>query len=118
YSLSPFRKKPIVLWGIGVRASYQNTFDSKNFWDNVRYLLARRTEATVFYSSYPVNKYQDAGVDVKKLFVANNTTEVDVSHPIDFRKKSRFIFVGTLYPQKGLETLLEAYLMLFQSHSN
>ena len=105
------RKYSLTFWGIGVSASYSNKFDSEKRWDATRFYLANRAESVVFYSDYPVEKYVSAGLDRKKLFVANNT--VRVSNKLDpSPKKDALLFVGTLYKQKGIGVLLDAYLNL------
>jgi len=107
------RKYSLTYWGIGVSASYSNKFDSEKRWDPTRFYLANRAESVVFYSDYPVEKYVTAGLDRKKLFVANNTVRVSAKLDPDARKEA-LLFVGTLYKQKGLGILLEAYRNLKQ----
>lgn len=111
----PFMKRTykIGFWGIGVRASYENKFDSKNYWDLLRFMIAKKSDFTIFYSSYPISKYISAGVPRDKLFVANNTTEVyyDASK---IKNKTNFLFIGTLYKQKGIYELLNSYKELYR----
>jgi glycosyltransferase involved in cell wall biosynthesis len=102
------RKYSLTYWGIGVTASYKNRFDQSKKWDRLRYFFAKRADSLVFYSDYPINKFVKAGFDPKKLFVANNTTNVSANKNGEVKKES-FLFVGTLYKQKGIEVLLEAY---------
>jgi glycosyltransferase involved in cell wall biosynthesis len=105
------RKYSLSYWGIGVSASYANRFDENKKWDFIRYFLSRRAESLVFYSDYPVEKYVKAGFKREQLFVAHNTT--NVSDKLDLNvKRDSFLFVGTLYKQKGFEILLEAYAAL------
>jgi glycosyltransferase involved in cell wall biosynthesis len=118
-SLLPFRKYSISYWGIGVTASYKNKFDSKSTWDYVRYFFAKWAESIILYSDYPIKKHLSYGISRDKLFIANNTTDVyhqeDGSGP---SQKSNFLFVGTLYPQKGFEILLEAYMEILRKNIN
>ena len=118
-SLAPFRKYSVTYWGIGVTASYHNKYDSKKTWDGVRHFFGRQSDSIILYSDYPINKHVAAGVDRKKIFVANNTTEVYYDQRI-FRPKEKknFLFVGTLYPQKGFEVLLESYIQLSKKNRN
>ncbi|MBB2954367.1 glycosyltransferase [Sphingobacterium faecium] len=111
------RKFKIGYWGIGVTASYENNFDSKKTWDNLRYFISKRSDFTIFYSSYPLERYIKAGIRETKLFVAHNTTQVELSdyNPVD---KKDFLFLGTLYPQKGLNELLEAYSDLYEERND
>jgi glycosyltransferase involved in cell wall biosynthesis len=105
------RKYSLTYWGIGVSASYKNRFDENKRWDCLRFFFGRKSDSIVFYSDYPVKKYVKAGFDRNKLFVANNTTNVSDNLNPNVKKES-FLFVGTLYKQKGLEVLLSAYCAL------
>jgi len=102
------RKYSLTYWGIGVSASYANRFDENKRWDKLRYFFGKKAESIVFYSDYPVEKYVKAGFERNMLFVANNTTNVSTPLNNDVKKES-FLFVGTLYKQKGIEILLSAY---------
>lgn len=104
-------------WGIGVTASYENKFDSKSTWDKIRYFVAKKSDFMIFYSSYPIKKYINNGVERQKLFVANNTTEVVRSVKKDNVKKEDFMFIGTLYKQKGINELLDSYYELYKKNS-
>lgn len=103
------RKYRLIYWGIGVSASYDNKFDADRKWDFVRYFFMRGADALVFYSSYPVEKYSSHGFLREKLFVANNTVKVTRSSDVEKTSES-VLFVGTLYKEKGIYELLEAYL--------
>lgn len=111
------RAYKFILWGIGVSASYENKLDSKTTWDKVRFLFAKRADAILFYSSYPIQKYVGNGIDSAKLFVAHNT--VAINHHFDLSatesSKTDFLFIGTLYPQKGIDLLLKVYTELNKS---
>lgn len=118
-SILPFRKYSISFWGIGVTASYENKFDSKTKWDKVRYFFARRADSIVLYSDYPITKHLKYRVTREKLFVANNTTEVFFDETkTSLEQKRNFLFVGTLYPQKGFEILLDAYIKVLDNNEN
>ncbi|WP_172280027.1 glycosyltransferase family 4 protein [Chryseobacterium sp. LAM-KRS1] len=112
------RKYKIGYWGIGVTASYENSFDSKTTWDKFRYYISRKSDFTLFYSSYPLERYIKAGIPEEKLFVAHNTTEVENVIKSDVNNKKDFLFVGTLYPQKGIGELLEAYYLLYTKRND
>lgn len=118
-SVFPFRKYTVSFWGIGVTASYKNRFDSKNTWDKIRYYFGRKAESLILYSEYPIKKHMQNGVKKERLFVANNTTEVYYEeNKFSWDNKINFLFVGTLYPQKGFEILLEAYNQLSEKIEN
>jgi glycosyltransferase involved in cell wall biosynthesis len=106
--INPFRKWKLVYWGIGVSASYDKKFDQDRRFDYIRFYLLNKADALVFYSDYPINKYLNFGCSAEKLFVANNTVCVKKSIEIKQHKKY-FLFVGTLYRQKGIFDILNAY---------
>ncbi|MFA6200239.1 MAG: glycosyltransferase [Bacteroidales bacterium] len=105
--LNKHRSYKVIIWGIGVSASYDKKFDEVTKWDHVRNFIYKRADANIFYSEYPIQKYIEAGFDKQTLFVANNTLEVDPY--IEGIEKDSILFIGTLYIQKGIKTLLEQY---------
>lgn len=112
YKSRPFR---VCFWSIGVSAGYEKAFDEIKRWDKVRYFFMRRADALIFYSDYPIEKYVQAGFAHEKLFVAPNTVEVK-----DFAmdaKRDILLFVGTLYKQKGIHSLLESYFQASRYHT-
>jgi glycosyltransferase involved in cell wall biosynthesis len=104
----PFKKYKLIFWGIGVSASYNKKFDDDRRFDKLRYFLLNRANALIFYSEYPVKKYLNLGCVAEKLFVANNTVFVQ-DRILAKQEKEYLLFVGTLYKQKGIYDLLEAY---------
>lgn len=113
------RNFKFILWGIGVSASYENKLDSKTTWDRIRFFIARRADAILFYSSYPINKYVKNGFDKRKLFVANNTVAIDSDFDLPGieNQKKDLLFIGTLYAQKGIDTLVNVYIELSKTHA-
>ncbi len=111
-ALSLLRRRyyKLIFWGIGVTASYKNRFDSKQTWDRIRYFFGRRADALIFYSDYPLQKYIDHGLRREKLFVAHNTVSVEYIDDYEEDKKKDFLFIGTLYKQKGVNELIDAYV--------
>jgi len=105
---NPWRKYKYILWGIGVRASYKNNFDAKTKMDIVRFFFTKRVDALVFYSSYPIKKYVNQGFLENMMFVANNTVDAPFNPDKTF-KRNQLLFIGTLYKEKGIEILLDAY---------
>lgn len=103
-----FKKYSVIFWSIGVSASYSKHFDEVRRWDAIRLFLFNRANALVFYSDYPVEKYARHGVSRSKLFVAHNTVMVKEKNEPDIPKNS-ILFIGSLYPQKGILDLLIAY---------
>lgn len=103
-------KYKLIYWGIGVSAGYNVRFDSdqSGLPKVMRYM--RRSDAMLFYSEYPVKKYEKLGINAKKLFVANNTVKVLLHSEKD---KDVILFIGSLYKQKKIDVLLNAYNAAF-----
>lgn len=105
--LCKFRAKTkLILWGIGVSASYNVRYDSRPEDAAIYMQLIDKADAALFYSSYPVEKYSAMGVSPKKLFVANNTVQV---LPVEECGRNSILFVGSLYKAKKIFELLEGY---------
>ncbi len=107
------KKHKIIAWGIGVPASYKVPYDSlkKNTFGFDNYI--KNATACLFYCDYPVDKYHKMGVCKDRLFVAPNTVEV-LPLPRD-REKDKIIFIGSLYKQKRIFELLNAYLAAYKA---
>lgn len=110
---NPFLKTKVIYWGIGVSASYSKNFDSDNKLDFLRFWLFRKANALIFYTKYPIQKYASKNISTKKMFVANNTVEV-LSMKVQDELKKDILFVGSLYAEKGINELLEAYLIAYK----
>lgn len=106
FSLLPRRFK-LIYWGIGVSAGYNERYDSNQQIAKICCEYAKRADAMLFYSDYPVKKYSAMGITPKKLFVANNTVYVKMSESAS--EKKIVLFIGSLYKQKKIDKLLEAY---------
>lgn len=109
------RKFKLAFWGIGVSASYDKHFDTVTKWDNVRDFFYKKADAHVFYTDYPIEKYVRRGYNRESLFVAPNTVEVESFDETAERKN--LLFIGTLYAQKGIMHLLEAYYKAYQENN-
>ena len=109
------KKQKTILWGIGVPASYDRLYGEAS---NARYKILShfqsKADALLFYSNAPLDIYRKRGINVdeKKVFIANNTVEV-IKQPIENDAKDALLFIGTLYLEKGLRVLLDAYKMAY-----
>lgn len=103
------RNYTLIYWGGDVSFSYTKHYDEDRKFDKIRFYLMNRADSILFYTSYPIHRYvEDGKIDRNKLFVANNT--VYISERINISKEKKyFLFVGTLYKEKGVFDLLLAY---------
>lgn len=104
-------KRPckIITWGIGVPASYTVRYDDPKVKNRMPFFV-KRSDAVLFYTKYPIDKYTKLGYDRNKMFVAPNTTPVNKL--IRERERDSLLFVGSLYPAKKTEELISAYKVL------
>ena len=102
------RSFKIISWGIGVLADRNNQYDSNASKDKEFVRNINNSDAAVFYSSYPVEKYSKLGVSRKKMFVANNTVYIK-ERPISLTDKNSIVFLGSLYKVKKVDLLVENY---------
>lgn len=108
YSTLPwFNKTPVIYHTIGVSASYGKGFDEHKEWDKIRKFFYSKADALAFYTDYPIAKYESMGIPREKMFVAPNT--VAVAPVKDKVEKNTLLVIGTLYKEKGIQTLLDVY---------
>lgn len=113
-AFNPFLTAKVIFWGIGVSASYERNFDQNRKLDFLRAFLFRKADALIFYTNYPISKYIKLGFKRESLFVANNTVEVLETDEIKKNNKDKILFIGSLYPQKGIMDLLQSYYEAFK----
>lgn len=111
----PWRKFPFVFWSLGVSASYDKGYDECKRWDWLRKVLYDKADACIFYTDYPVKKYAAMGMNPEKMFVAPNTVAVA---DVPAGEKNSLLFIGSLYPQKGIGELLDAYRAVLDKGKN
>lgn len=106
------RRCRLLLFGIGVSAAYDSPFDRQKKLDFLRRWWINRSDGAIFYEHYPLVKYLSQGVSDRKLFVAYNTVEPPDGFRFESRTFERFNFIGSLYRQKRIFEVLEAYRLL------
>ena len=111
YSTLPwFNKTPVIYHTLGVSASYSKGFDEHKEWDRVRSFFYSKADALAFYTDYPISKYEALGIQRERMFVAPNTVAVA---PINEKvNKYTLLVIGTLYKEKGIQSLLDVYKKL------
>lgn len=108
-------KYKLIYWGIGVSAGYNQRFDQDQSYPKKNLRHMKKADAMLFYSDYPARKYEKMGLAREKLFVANNTVSV---LPHEKKKKDCLLFIGSLYKQKKIDILLDAYWTAYQKNKN
>jgi glycosyltransferase involved in cell wall biosynthesis len=115
----PFlRKKKFkaIAWTIGIRASYSLRYDlnrKKNIIDLIYFFILKKCDALVFYMKEPI-EFWGKKLPPNKIFVAQNTIEVDCSLIKSDIIKNTFLFVGTLYKEKKIYELIDAFTKAYQ----
>ena len=113
YCAKRVRGKRMGVFGIGVRASYKNSYDSSLSDSILRMLLLRKLDFAIFYNNYPRIKYSGLGIPIDKLYVAPNTVAAPISFSLNQKTYGNFVFIGTLYPEKNVRQLIESYNQLY-----
>lgn len=107
-SLHPKRNFRLIYWNIGAPASYTRHYgDGTKLYYAYTHFFQRRADAHISYAEAGREIHIQHGFNPRMLFVANNT--VEVKHLPKYRARNSIMFIGTLYPQKGIHILLDAY---------
>ncbi|WP_286964577.1 MULTISPECIES: glycosyltransferase [Acinetobacter] len=107
-----------ILFGIGVNASYRKGYDAKDLISVLRILFVKKYDYSIFYEKYPILKYISWGVSPKKMSVAYNTVTPNKKFNIEDKTYESIIFIGSLYKQKKIFDLIEAYSILIKNDTN
>ena len=100
------RNYRFLFWGHGLG---RNQLGNK-----LRGWLVNRVDGIVVYSQKAEKKLKEVGVEAEKIFVANNTVEVE-NHGLD--KKSvpnNFLFVGRLQERKRIDLILKSFKKMLE----
>ena len=106
------RKFKIITWSMGVRASYKKPYSltpEKNILFRIYFWIQKKADACIFYTKQPIPMWKSLGLDEKKCFVAHNTVKI-ADYDSSSKEKDSLLFVGTLYKQKKIDELIDAYL--------
>lgn len=111
------RKFKLAYWSIGAPASYTRKY-GEGSWLYFAFtnFFPKRADAQISYAEAGRGLHIKHGFDPEHLFVADNTVEVIKIQKE--RPKESIMFIGTLYPQKGLPILLEAYKNAYSTNPN
>ena len=115
YIMLPFlpHRYKLLTWSIGIRASYTRKYDlcrKQTLLDKIFYMINTKCDAIIFYMREVINFYRRNGINTEKVFVAHNTVEVLPMQKEQMRNKSSILFVGTLYKEKNVYELINAYI--------
>lgn len=112
FAIIPFikRKYKLLTWSIGFRCSYTRPYivnRKHSLMDDFSYRILKAADANIFYMEKAKEFWQNTKLDFSKVFVAPNTTSIA---PCDTTvTKNSILFVGTLYPGKGVDKLISAF---------
>ena len=109
----PKRSFKVVSWTLGIRASYKlryNLYRKKNLIDYLYGIVLKNCDALIFYMGEPIDFWGNF-LNPKKIFLAPNTIEVKTELIDKTVSKNTFLFVGTLYKEKKIYELLNAFLV-------
>ena len=115
YCLLPFLKRDfkVIPWTIGIRASYSRRYDvnrKKKLIDKIYLKLLQKSDAVIFYMA-EAKKFWGNSLDKKSIFIAHNTVEVlNINLDFDINKKKSILFLGTLYKEKKIYELINAFI--------
>jgi len=103
------RKYKLIQYGSGEPASYHRHYgEASKLYYAINHAIEKRSDALLFYSPEGIKLHEDRGYTQTRMFVANNTTEV-LKKSVVPELKNSILFIGKIYPEKGLQILLDAY---------
>ncbi len=114
-SLKSSRKYRLIHWGIGVSSS-EGLPKSKNIISRLRDLISKKSDALIFYSSYPLKFFSNKNKN--KSFIANNTIYNSESADFSNCEKNSFLFIGSINERKGLDVLITAFASYLKENTS
>lgn len=115
YCLLPFVKKnyKFISWTIGLRASYTKRYNvtrKKDLLDLIFLKILKKSDANIFYCEQPKFFWKEK-LNQKSIFIANNSVHVP-DHDLKFNvdDKKSILFIGTLYKEKKIYELIQAFI--------
>ncbi|MCK9210007.1 MAG: glycosyltransferase [Ignavibacteriaceae bacterium] len=114
YCSLPFtrRKYKVIAWTIGIRASYTRRYNvnrKKDLVDKLYGKILNKSDAIIFYMKTPI-EYWGNSINRDKVFIAHNTVEVLPIKIDKDQEKNTILFVGTLYKEKKIYELINAFI--------
>jgi glycosyltransferase involved in cell wall biosynthesis len=106
-------KTKLIPWTIGIRTSYKRLYSltkKKGIIDLIYGMLLNRFDSVIFYMKQPI-PYWRGIIDEEKIFVAHNTVDVFENGPKQIKKINSILFIGSLYKEKKIYELIEAYVL-------
>ena len=108
----------LLYWGIGAPASYTRHYgDAGKIYYAINDAMEKRADALIFYAKEAIDLHNKRGFKGPKMFVAPNTTTV-LKREIKPELKDSIMFIGSLYLEKGLQILLDAYKAAYEEDSS
>lgn len=112
------RKYKFIFWSIGVPASYSIHFgDGSEEVYRKKNKMERHADANIFYTEDAKRLREAHGYDGPKVFVAHNTTQV-LKRELATAEKDSVLFIGSLHAAKGIQVLLDAYLLAYAENKD
>lgn len=125
--------KKIAFWGTGRDYSNPNPKGWKERLEKFKIILAKKGEGFFAYTNGVKNYLLSKGVDCKKIFVLNNTIDINENRKIFLKllpKKTAMkdelgltnckvlLYVGRIQKRKRVDFLIEAFLKLLNTDSS
>ncbi len=112
-----------IIWTFGVRASYSRRFNLNEHFgliQRITGLIFGKADACLLYMKEPINYWiKNMKLSREKFFVAHNTVAVlPTTYDSKEIKKNSILFIGSLYEEKKLDELIDAYIETYSTNMN